>query len=70
MAMEARTTFDELKIGDRVSHDVCGAGTVVKKDDAVHVQYDHIGKSGRNWRGEYDRGWFRHAACRLVRISE
>lgn len=58
--------FDEIKVGDRVCHSTCGNGTVIAKGDVVEVKFDHVGTRGKHWRGEYDRDWFRFAACRLT----
>lgn len=61
-------TFEELTVGDRVSHTACGPGTVTAKGETVDVEFDHVGERGRHWRGSYDRDWFRFAQCRLTKI--
>lgn len=62
-------TFDELKVGDRVTHTACGPGVVTAKSKTVDVEFDAVGKNGRHWRGKYDRDWFLHAGCRLTKIT-
>lgn len=65
-----------LSVGDRVSHSVCGPGTVDAIDweatdwrkRGVSVAYDKIGAKGVPWKGRYDEDWFAHANASLDRL--
>lgn len=57
-------TFEDLHQGDRVRHAGCGLGVVSSvKDGFVEVIYDQRSEGryskNQNWRGKYDRDWFR-----------
>lgn len=64
-----RAAFDDLKVGDRVSHTgMREDGTVSEVGTTVDVVYDRKDAKGRAWSGKYDRNWFRQVNL-LIKLS-